>query len=221
MSAPHRSALPQLTLHTLPSSALHQVATRNAKATQRWYHRESAMRSPQHSARLVDILYNLNEIDFELDRALSLDDAWPSFAPRSFSGGAGGMLSPLERSPFRSRGPGSAVSGPGGLNSSFGSGRASDNISLASGSAVDFDQISYTSLDHSQLQNLEQLQSEKELAEQEKKAAIEVCLSSRRGGEKGGLRVRRLPGAPPPPARSGHSQARLSPGQGAGRGGME
>jgi hypothetical protein len=43
------------------------------------------LRDTQLAAQFVDILYNLNELDFELDKDMGLDDAWPAFSAKSFA----------------------------------------------------------------------------------------------------------------------------------------
>eukprot|EP00729_Bicosta_minor_P022900 gene22900-12441_t len=61
-----------------------QVACRNAKVTRQFYQRDAVLRHEQQSSQLVDILYNLNVVDFQLESKLSLDDAWPAFAEKRF-----------------------------------------------------------------------------------------------------------------------------------------
>eukprot|EP00038_Savillea_parva_P014825 m.12196 g.12196 ORF g.12196 m.12196 type:complete len:581 (-) comp2919_c0_seq1:22-1764(-) len=62
-----------------------QIACRNTKVTAQHYHRNAILRDESLSAQFVDILYNLNEIDFVLDRDMNLDDAWPAFSAKSFA----------------------------------------------------------------------------------------------------------------------------------------
>mmetsp|Transcript_4443 Transcript_4443/g.11286 ORF Transcript_4443/g.11286 Transcript_4443/m.11286 type:complete len:583 (-) Transcript_4443:100-1848(-) len=62
-----------------------QIACRNSKSTAQHYHRNSILRDEQLSAQFVDILYNLNELNFQLDRDMGLDDAWPAFSVKSFT----------------------------------------------------------------------------------------------------------------------------------------
>eukprot|EP00039_Didymoeca_costata_P027135 m.17506 g.17506 ORF g.17506 m.17506 type:complete len:591 (-) comp6039_c0_seq1:80-1852(-) len=62
-----------------------QVAVQNVYVTKQYYHRDAVLRDPQHQQTLIDILYNLNVVDFELDSKLSLDENWPIFAEKNFS----------------------------------------------------------------------------------------------------------------------------------------
>ena len=61
-----------------------QVACRNAKVTRQYFQKDAVLRHEQQSSQLVDILYNLNVVDFQLESQLSLDDAWPAFAEKHF-----------------------------------------------------------------------------------------------------------------------------------------
>lgn len=100
-----------LSLHTKTLAEHIQVAVMDAKATQQHYHRDAIMRNKQSQARLLDMLYNLNVIDFHLENKVSLDDGWPSFAARSFTPT---VSSPLR--PSAMRGGGMDVTS---LNASF------------------------------------------------------------------------------------------------------
>ncbi|EDQ89478.1 uncharacterized protein MONBRDRAFT_25157 [Monosiga brevicollis MX1] len=61
-----------------------QLACRNEAMVKRHYHTAALLRQPSSRSRVVDTLYNLNEVPCMFENKLSLDRAWPDFAARSF-----------------------------------------------------------------------------------------------------------------------------------------
>eukprot|EP00041_Stephanoeca_diplocostata_P021938 m.519463 g.519463 ORF g.519463 m.519463 type:complete len:632 (+) comp21945_c0_seq10:161-2056(+) len=61
-----------------------QIACRNAKVTSQYYDTNAIMRNSALSSQLIDLLYNLNEIEFKLNDEIGLDDAWPAFKVKTF-----------------------------------------------------------------------------------------------------------------------------------------
>ena len=53
-----------------------QIASRNSKVTSAYYHHNAVLRDEALASELVDILYNLNEINFQLEYEMGLDEAW-------------------------------------------------------------------------------------------------------------------------------------------------
>lgn len=68
----------------------------NDKMTKQFYHRDSIIRNSKLSAMFLDLLYNLNVLDFEFNGKESLDDGWPVLPLKSFT--ASTTSSPRRRS---------------------------------------------------------------------------------------------------------------------------
>eukprot|EP00050_Salpingoeca_kvevrii_P021764 m.115213 g.115213 ORF g.115213 m.115213 type:complete len:619 (-) comp9470_c2_seq1:2623-4479(-) len=122
-----------------------QVCHNNEKITRQYYHRDSYLRNPRLAARFLDILYNLNVVDFDFP-TVCLDHGWPDLPMKAFSSASSSTPRRLrtQDDDTASLGSNLVFGTPGGL----------DNRSLISdvNSMLSSEEISNLRVEHDQME---------------------------------------------------------------------